>query len=75
MGSPRWALIAGLLDVAATVPKVDLQVIPDFLDAGVSGEARGAVRVFPLQVLPPLLAFGLSPVTLRAVRTLRSGRS
>lgn len=72
-----FALIGPVSAVVSTLPRTDIQVVPDFSDDfGVRGELRGWVRVVPIVALPPLLMFALSPPTWRGVRRLRrAGRS
>lgn len=67
-----WALIAPLAAVAGRYPNVDLQLEPDFLEAGVRGEAACALRVVPITLVPHLVSFGCSRVTLRALRRVRA---
>lgn len=67
-----WAVIAPLASAAHALPNVDVRLEPDFFEAGVHGETRGRVRLVPIQLLRPLVAFGGSRPTRRAVRELRS---
>jgi len=66
------AMLLPLTYALDAVPGVELQVEPDFQGTGVSGDMQGAVRVFPILVIPPVVAFALSPTTLRSLRLLRS---
>jgi hypothetical protein len=71
-----WGVVAPLLAQAArSWPTVDLRVEPDFLEVGFAGEARGTLRVWPLRVLPPLVAFGASAPVRRALLRLRAARA
>ena len=67
------ALLEALRGLFAAVPTLDVQVQPDFMAEGLSGEVDGALRVIPIGVLPALLAFGLSRPALRTLRVLRRG--
>ena len=59
---------------AGALPGLDLRLEPDFQEAVLAGEAAGEVRIVPLGALPLLVAFALSPSTLRAARALRRAR-
>ena len=58
---------------AAALPGLDLRLEPDFQEAVLAGDVAGDLRIVPLGALPLLVAFALSPSTLRAVRVLRRG--
>jgi hypothetical protein len=52
----------------------NIRIEPNFAEETFEGHARGAVRVYPIKLIPPLIAFGLSPATFRGVRALRRAR-
>ena len=52
----------------------NIRIEPNFVEETFEGHARGAVRVYPIKLIPPLIAFALSPATLRGVRALRKAR-
>jgi hypothetical protein len=68
-------LIQPLLAVCEAVPHVDVRVEPDFRSAAFEAELHGGVRAVPAGLLAPLVAFALSPETLRTFWSLRSSRS
>jgi hypothetical protein len=57
------------------LPRVDLQVAPDFDAARLEGQLEAGFRAVLVGLIPPILVFVLSPETLRTVWRLRSGRS
>jgi hypothetical protein len=63
--------ISPLLALARQVPTADVVVEPCFERAELRGEAAGAVRLVPLALFPPIVAFGCSPTALRELRALR----
>ena len=52
----------------------NIRIEPNFVEETFEGHARGAVRVYPIKLIPPLIAFALSPTTFRGVMALRRGR-
>jgi hypothetical protein len=53
----------------------DIQLQPSFKDEAIcEGYLRGKVRVIPIQLVPPFLKLFFSLPTLRALKTLASGR-
>lgn len=65
-------ILQPLLAAAEVLDRVDLQVTPDFDEARVSGQLEGGVRAVPVGMVPPIVAFMLTPETLRTVWRLRS---
>ena len=53
-------------------PNVRIQ--PNFVEEIFEGHARGTVRVYPIKLIPPLIAFALSPATFRGLRALWRAR-
>jgi len=52
----------------------NIRIEPNFVEETFEGHARGAVRVYPIKLIPSLIAFALSPATFRGVRALRRAR-
>ena len=52
----------------------NIRIEPNFVEETFEGHARGALRVYPIKLIPSLLAFALSPVTFRGVWALRRAR-
>ncbi len=52
----------------------NITIEPNFVEETFEGHARGAVRVYPIKLIPPLIAFALSPATFRGVMALRRAR-
>ena len=69
-----WGML-GPLTLAHPAPAVtDLVIQPEFTGAAFQIDGAGVVRILPIEVLGTLLAFALSPVTLRALYALGTGR-
>jgi hypothetical protein len=68
-----WALVGPLGAAAQSLRGADVSIEPDFIDPVLEFDARGRSLLVPLQILVLAVAFALSPVSLRAWRTLRSG--
>ena len=49
----------------------NIRIEPNFVEETFEGHARAAVRVYPIKLIPSLIAFALSPATFRGVRALR----
>ena len=52
----------------------NIRIEPNFVEETFEGHARGAVRVYPIKLIPSLIAFALSPATFRGVMALRRAR-
>jgi len=52
----------------------NIRIEPDFVEETFEGHARGAVRVYPVKLVPSFIAFAMSPATFRGVRALRRTR-
>ena len=52
----------------------NITVDPNFAEETFRGYARGAVRAYPIRLIPPLIAFALSPATFRGVWAMRWAR-
>ena len=52
----------------------NIRIEPNFVEETFEGHARGAVRIYPIKLIPPLIAFALSPDTFRGFRALRTAR-
>ena len=55
----------------ASGSSTNIRIEPNFVDETLEGHARGTIRVYPIRLIPPLIAFALSPATFRGVRALR----
>ncbi len=65
-----WPGVA--LAQSGSSPKVKIEL--NFVEETFEGHARGAVRVYPIKLIPSLIAFVLSPATFRGVWALRRSR-
>jgi len=65
-------ILQPVLVAVGQLPRVDLRVYPDFEEAKLQGQLEGAIRAVPAGLVPPVIAFVLTPETLRTVRRLRS---
>ncbi len=65
-----WPCVA----LAQSGSSPNIKIEPNFVEETFEGHARGAVRVYPIKLIPPLIAFALSPATFRGVRALRRAR-
>lgn len=70
-----WAFVGPLSAAAQKLQQAEVNIEPDFIDAVVDFRIRGRVLLIPLQVLVLAAGFVLSPVSLRAWRTLRSSHA
>ena len=52
----------------------NIKIEPNFGEEIFQGHARGAVRVYPIKLIPPIILFALSPATFRGARALRRAR-
>ena len=52
----------------------NIRIEPNFVEETLEGHARAALRVYPIKLIPPLIAFALSPATFRGVMALRKAR-
>jgi hypothetical protein len=70
-----WALVGPLNAAAGNLRDVEVQIEPEFMDPTFEFHVAGLLRVIPLQLLALAIAFGLSPASLRAWRTLIWGHA
>lgn len=69
-----WGLI-GLLALTFPAPAgTDLAIQPEFTGATFKIDGEGVVRIVPIEIMATLIVFTLSPVTLRALFALGTGR-
>ena len=78
-GDPGWTgLLYGVIGpsvaLAQSGSSPNIRIVPNFVEETFEGHARGAVRVYPIKLIPSLIAFALSPATFRGVRALRRTR-
>jgi hypothetical protein len=67
-----WAVIGPLGAWLQARRNVQLDIEPEFVDAVLEFDARGRLRLIPLQTLALALAFALSPPSIQAWRSLRA---
>jgi hypothetical protein len=67
-----FGILGPLREVLASWPNLDLDLRPDFVEAGWHGQSTGAMRFTPLRAVQPLVAFVASPTVLRAAWDLRA---
>jgi hypothetical protein len=67
-----WAFMGPLSALAQNLHNAQVQIEPEFIDTVFEIEARGRLRLVPLQVLGVLISFALSPASIRAWRTAQS---
>lgn len=65
-----WAFVGPLNAVAQGMPNVDVGIEPDFREPVCDFELHGRLMLIPLQFLALVIAFALSPGSIRAWRTL-----
>ena len=63
-----WALLGPLGAVAQNVPRIEMQIDPEFMDPVFELDVDGECMLVPLRVLALAAGFVLSPVTIRAWR-------
>ena len=69
-----FAIIGPSLALAQSRFSPNIRIEPNFVEETFEGHARGTVRVYPIKLIPLLLAFALSPATFRGLRALRRAR-
>ena len=69
-----YGLIGPGVALARSIFSPNIRVDPNFVEETFRGHARGAVRAYPIRLIPPLIAFALSPATFRGVRAMRRAR-
>lgn len=67
-----WALVGPFAGILAMLPVARIAVEPQFASAGFDLDMRSRIRVIPLRLVFTVLAFALSPGTLRALRAVRT---
>jgi hypothetical protein len=68
-----WAIVGPLNGLAQTLRDADVHIEPEFMEPVFEFRARGRLLLVPLQFLVLGLGFALSPVSIRAWRTLQRG--
>jgi hypothetical protein len=66
-----WALVGPLSALAQSLHNAQVRIEPEFMDAVLEVEAHGRMLLVPLQLAGLVLAFALSPLSMRAWRTLK----
>jgi len=67
-----WAILGPVAGALSMVKSASIVVQPEFLDPVLDVDARGRIRIIPLQVFGLLLALPFSPAFWLAMRRLRS---
>ena len=70
-----WAILGPLNAAAQNLRHARINIQPEFVDPVFEFQARGAMRLIPLQLLALASVFALSPSSLRAWRTLRGSHA
>ena len=78
-GDPvETALLFGVIGPSVALARSrfspNIRIEPNFVEETFEGHARGTLRVYPIKLIPSLVAFALSPATLRGVRALKRAR-
>lgn len=68
-----WAVVGPLSAASQGWRGADVSIEPEFVEPVLEFRTRGELLVVPLQVLALAVSFALSPASIRAWRTLRSG--
>ena len=68
-----WAIVGPLSVAAQGIRSARVRVEPAFMEAVLEFDARGRMRLVPVQFLALAIGFALSPPSVRAWRTLRVG--
>lgn len=80
MGDPAdtgrmWALLGPVAGIAANLRRAEVRIEPEFMDPVMEIESHGEVRLVPLRFIALVVAFVVSPGTLRAWRTARQSNA
>ena len=70
-----WALLGPLGAAVGSLRGAEVRIEPEFMESVLELHSRGRVRVIPLRILALASCFALSPPSIRAWRTLRSGHA
>jgi hypothetical protein len=70
-----WALVGPLSAVAQRLANAQISVQPEFIDAKLEFDVRGRMVIVPLQLLAVVMAFALSPPSIRAWRSIKAARA
>jgi hypothetical protein len=68
-----WIFLGPVAAIAANAGDAVIRIEPEFINPTFEIDGRGAFRLMPLEFITLVIAFMLSPTTLRAWRTLRRG--
>jgi hypothetical protein len=70
-----WAIVGPLSLLARRLRHADVRIEPAFMEPVLEFQAHGRSRLIPLQLLALAIGFVLSPVSIRAWRTLRGSHA
>ena len=66
-----WAVMGPLSGILKNLQSITIELEPEFINEGIEFESYGHFRFIPLQFIALVLAFMLSPTTLRAWQSSR----
>ncbi|MDA1256438.1 MAG: DUF2953 domain-containing protein [Chloroflexi bacterium] len=66
-----FGISSGVTGFVNRLPNVDVRVMPDYTATVIEGEMRGTIRLVPIRLFPPLIAFFLKPSNVWAIIRLR----
>ena len=69
-----WGMLGPLAPALPVPGSSDLRIQPEFTGAALRIDGEGALRIVPIEIMATILFFVLSPVTLRALYALGTGR-
>ena len=69
-----YSVIGPSVALARSGISPNIRIEPNFVEETFEGHVRGFVRVYPIKVIPSLIAFALSPATFRGLMALRRAR-
>ena len=69
-----YGIIEPSVDLARSRLSANIKIEPNFVEETFEGHARADLRVYPIKLIPPLIAFALSPATFRGIRAMRRAR-
>jgi hypothetical protein len=67
-----WSILGPLSTVLSSIRSASITILPEFMDTVLDIDARGRLRVIPIQIIGHVVALLFSPVFWLAMRRLRS---
>jgi hypothetical protein len=68
-----WALFGPVAGFASNIRSAEVRIEPEFIEPVLEVESHGEFSLIPLQFIALTVLFVVSPMTIRAFRTLRQG--